>query len=366
MVPTSGSTARSASARSATATRSEPTLGIHPEPRPIVPRPSWVGGDLHAGPARHASRPAPGSGMPALAPSTQRRLAAGALALAGTLYGASTDPLDRALSTGASPSAFVAVRFAFAAFALLIFCRRPIDRPATLAMAGLGCGLTLAASYLCLARGLPGTGSTTAGVLVSAFSIWAAGLDAIRRRRRPSRMATTALVVASGGLLLLCEDGTGLAAILAASGFLAVHLLLLGAAAGRVKALHLTAVQSVVVAVVCAGPATVDGAPHMTMAHWLLAAALGICVSGGAYLLQALGQAVVPVTTAGLLLMTEPVIAVLVGWLAGERPTAHRATGIGLLTLAILLAIWAPKRANTHPFAEQSVEVTRDGAGLSW
>jgi drug/metabolite transporter (DMT)-like permease len=277
----------------------------------------------------------------------------------------STEPLDRALSTGASPSAFVAVRFAFAAFALLIFCRRPIDCPATLAMAGLGCGLALAACYLCLARGLPGTGSTTAGVLVSAFSIWAAGLDAIRRRRRPSRMTTTALVVAGGGLLLLCRDGTGLAAVLAASGFLAVHLLLLGAAAGRVNGLHLTAVQSVVVAVVCAGPAAVDGTPHMTTAHWLLAAALGVGVSGGAYLLQALGQAVVPVTTAGLLLMTEPVIAVLVGWMAGERPTAHHATGIGLLTLAILLAIWAPKRSNTRPVAEQNVEVTRDGAGVS-
>jgi drug/metabolite transporter (DMT)-like permease len=349
MVPTSGSTARSASARNATATPREPTLRTHPEPRRIAPRPDWARGDLRAGPAGRASRPAPGSGALALAPSTQRRLAACALALAGTLYGASTEPLDRALSTGASPSAFVAVRFAFAAFALLIFCRRPIDRPATLAMAGLGCGLTLAASYLCLARGLPGTGSTTAGVLVSAFSIWAAGLDAIRRRRRPSRMATTALVVAGGGLLLLCEDGTGLAAILAASGFLAVHLLLLGAAAGRVNVLHLTAVQSVVVAVVCAGPAAVDGPPHMTTAHWLLAAALGVCVSGGAYLLQALGQAVVSVTTAGLLLMTEPVIAVLVGWMAGERPTAHHATGIGLLTLAILIAIWAPKGSNTQP-----------------
>lgn len=101
----------------------------------------------------------------------------------------------------------------------------------------------------------------------------------------------------------------------------------------------------------------------MTMAHWLLAAALGICVSGGAYLLQALGQAVVPVTTAGLLLMTEPVVAVLVGWMVGERPTAPHATGIGLLSLAILLAIWAPNGRTHSPFAEQNVQVTRDGAG---
>jgi len=178
-------------------------------------------------------------------------------------------------------------------------------------------------------------------------------------------MTSAALVVAGGGLLLLCRDGTGLAAVLAASGFFAVHLLLLGAAAGRVNSVHLIAVQSVVVAVVCAGPAAVDGTPHLTVAHWLLAAVLGVCVSGGAYLLQALGQAVVPVTTAGLLLMTEPVIAVLVGWLAGERPTAHQATGIGLLTLAILLAIRAPKRSNTRPVCRTGVEVTEDGAGGS-
>src|SRR4051794_23746223 len=120
MVPTSGSTARNASARNATATPREATLRTHPAPRPVAPRPDWARGDLRAGPAGRASRPAPGSGTLALAPSTQRRLAACALALAGTLYGASTEPLDRALSTGASPSAFVAVRFAFAAIALLI------------------------------------------------------------------------------------------------------------------------------------------------------------------------------------------------------------------------------------------------------
>src|SRR3954452_12228159 len=55
------------------------------EPGPIVSRPSWVAGDLHAGPARHAL---------ALAL---------ALALAGAIYGASTEPLGRALRTRASP-----------------------------------------------------------------------------------------------------------------------------------------------------------------------------------------------------------------------------------------------------------------------
>jgi drug/metabolite transporter (DMT)-like permease len=158
-------------------------------------------------------------------------------------------------------------------------------------------------------------------------------------------------LVAGTGLLLLCRNGTGLAAIVSASAFLAVHLLLLDATARRVNAVQLTAVQSFVVAIVCAGPAALDRAPRMTVTHWLLAAALGVSVSGGAYLLQTLGQAEVPVTTAGLLLMTEPVTAMLVGWMAGERPSTHQATGIGLITLAILLAVRAPKRPRTHPGA---------------
>jgi drug/metabolite transporter (DMT)-like permease len=66
---------------------------------------------------------------------------------------------------------------------------------------------------------------------VSGFGIWAAGIDALVRRRRPSRCAVAALVVAGSGLLLLCGSGAGLGAVLAASVFLAVYLLLLAAAA---------------------------------------------------------------------------------------------------------------------------------------
>jgi drug/metabolite transporter (DMT)-like permease len=271
-------------------------------------------------------------------------LGAGALALAGTLYGASTEPLAWVLSSGVDAEAFLSLRFAFAAVALLLFCRRPVADPVALLKAGVGCGLALAGSYLCLVHGLPDTGSTTAGVLVSAFGIWAAGIDALVRRRRPGRSAVAALVVAGSGLLLLCGSGAGLGAVFAASVFLAVHLLLLAAAAPTVDVLQLTAVQSLVVALVCAGPAVSAGPIRMDATGWLLTAALGIGVSGGAYLLQAIGQSVVPAATAGLLLMTEPVSAVLVGWLAGDRPGLVPTAGLGLIVLALLVALRAPRR----------------------
>lgn len=266
-------------------------------------------------------------------------LGACALALAGILYGASTEPLAWVLSSGVDAETFLSLRFAFATVALLPFCRRPVIDPVALLKAGVGCGLALAGSYLCLVHGLPVTGSTTAGVLVSGFGIWAAGIDALIRRRRPSRSAAAALVVASSGLLLLCGSGAGLGAVLAASVLLAVHLLLLAAAAPTVDVLQLTAIQSLVVALVYAGAAVSAGTVGMDATDWLLTGALGIGVSGGAYLLQAIGQSVVPASTAGLLLMTEPLSAVLVGWAAGERPSPAPTAGLALIVLALLLTL---------------------------
>ena len=68
-------------------------------------------------------------------------LGACALALAGTLYGASTEPLAWVLSSGVDAEAFLSLRFAFAAVALLLFCRRPVADPVALLKAGVGCGL---------------------------------------------------------------------------------------------------------------------------------------------------------------------------------------------------------------------------------
>src|SRR4051812_20470446 len=106
MVLTKYSTVYSASTREAAITPGEPGLRPQGESGPIAPRPNpWAPrGDRDAGPARRA-RPAPGSGPPAPAPSTRHRLAACALLSAGALYGASTEPLAGALSTGVSPSA---------------------------------------------------------------------------------------------------------------------------------------------------------------------------------------------------------------------------------------------------------------------
>jgi drug/metabolite transporter (DMT)-like permease len=266
------------------------------------------------------------------------------------------------MSGGVDAEAFLSIRFAFAAAALLLFCRGPVADPVALLKAGVGCGLALAGSYLCLVHGLPATGGTTAGVLVSGFGIWATGIDALVRRRRPSRRTVAAIVVAGTGLLLLCGSGAGLAAVLAASVLLAVHLLLLASAAAHVDALHLIALQSVVVALVCAGPGMAAGTSGMDTADWLLAAALGIGVSGGAYLLQALGQSVVPATTAGLLLMTEPLSVVLVGWTVGDRPGPVGGVGLGLIVVAILLAVRTP--ADPVPDGDASARPAPSGRRL--
>src|SRR3954464_5866661 len=99
-------------------------------------------------------------------PTPRRRvLGACALAPAGILYGASTEPLAWVMSGGVDAEGFLSIRFAFAAGALLLFCRGPVADPVALLKAG----------------------------------------------------STRSCAGAGAGLLLLCGSGAGLAAVLAAS-----------------------------------------------------------------------------------------------------------------------------------------------------
>ena len=45
--------------------------------------------------------------------------------------------------------------------------------------------------------------------------------------------------------------------------------------------------------------------------------------------------------------MTEPLSAVLVGWVAGDRPDLVSAAGLGLIVLALLLAVRTPQEETT-------------------
>src|ERR1044072_4828369 len=74
-------------------------------------------------------------------PTPRRRVrGACAVALAGILYGASTEPLAWVLSGAVDAEAFLSIRFAFAAAALLLFCRRPVAAPAAPLQRGGGFG----------------------------------------------------------------------------------------------------------------------------------------------------------------------------------------------------------------------------------
>jgi hypothetical protein len=47
--------------------------------------------------------------------------------------------------------------------------------------------------------------------------------------------------------------------------------------------------------------------------------------------------------------MTEPLSAFLVGWVAGDRPGPVRAAGLGLIVLALLVALRSPADAAAQP-----------------
>ena len=199
-------------------------------------------------------------------------LGACALALAGTLYGASTEPLAWVLSSGVDAEAFLSLRFAFAAVALLLFCRRPVTDPVALLKAGVGCGLALASSYLCLVHGPPATGSTTAGVLVSGFGIWAAGIDALScaAAGRVAAPWPRSSLPAAG---CCCSPAAALGSA-RSSGPACSSPCTCSCSRPPLRpsrsSLQLTAVQSLVVALVYAGPRRV-GRHGRDGCHWLAA-----------------------------------------------------------------------------------------------
>ena len=104
-------------------------------------------------------------------------LGACALALAGTLYGASTAPLAWVLRSGVDAEAFLSLRFAFAAVVLLLFCRRPVADPVALLKAGVGCGLALAGSMD--ATGWLPTAALGIGVSGGAYLLQAIGQSVV-------------------------------------------------------------------------------------------------------------------------------------------------------------------------------------------
>ncbi|MFF8972792.1 DMT family transporter [Streptomyces sp. NPDC014995] len=236
-----------------------------------------------------------------------------------------------------------------------LFTRDEIGRGALL-------GLTQAAVLALETYGVTQTSAANAGLIISLTLVLTPLLDRVGRRGGVAGRFFLAAGLCVGGVCLLMSGqglrvpGTGDLLMLAAAVVRAGHVVLVGriATGPTLRPLHLTAVQSVVGAVVFLPPAA-GGLPVLARADamtWAQLFYLALFCGLFAFLAQTWAVQRTSATRASLLLGTEPVWALLVGiGFGGEHLTALSALGAALIV--------------TGTYWGQSIERAHRGRGAS-
>jgi drug/metabolite transporter (DMT)-like permease len=262
-----------------------------------------------------------------------------AVVLAALCFG-STFPVTKEALGEIGPYAVVGIRFLLGGLVLLPFARRQPGSGRTEAVAVAWCSLALLSGYLLLTIGLQRTTSTAAAFICYLLVVIVPLLSALLLRRVPSPPVLIGVALATAGLFLLAGDGlrlgTGELLVLGCAVAFAVHILLLDHWAGQVHYLRLAAFQLVVVGALALVPAAVRGELHGLRRGSLAACAFLAAAGVGGLVLQIVGQRSVGPTRTSLLLMIEPVLAALGGYLIGERIAPIGFLGAALILIGIL------------------------------
>jgi len=277
-----------------------------------------------------------------------RALGAGALALAGFLFGSTFLVVQDAIEQ-AEVLPFLAVRFLIAAAVLAPLAFR---RPATPGVArhGIVAGLCLLAGFVLQTVGLRDTTAAASAFITYLLVVLVPLIVAIRTRRPPRPNVVVGVVLAVAGLYALA-GGTGgfgrgeVLTLLCALGF-ALHLLVVGEVAGRHDPFRLTFWQVATVGVLCLVPGAFAGSgPHAGYGFgadvWLAAAFCGVGATAIAFWCMSWGQRVVLETQAAIILLLEPVSAAVLGALTGDALGPRGAVGAVLILAAVIAAeLW--------------------------
>jgi len=207
------------------------------------------------------------------------------------------------------------------------------------------CTVPLLLGYVALTVGLERTSSTTAAFLSYLLVVIVPVLSALVLRRLPSKGVAIGIVLSVAGLERLtggggASFGAGEALCLLAAFLFAVHVLVLGdiASTTDIDPLRLSSFQLIGVGALATPVAVVaDGIPA-GFGWWtsaLACAAVGVV----ALTLQTIGQREIGPSRTALILMVDPVVAAIGGyvWL-GERVGWRGAFGAALILAGIATA----------------------------
>lgn len=236
--------------------------------------------------------------------------------------------------------------------------RKPVTKSEkkTLLLAGVSCGVILAASSLVQQLGLYyGTTAGKAGFLTACYILIVPVLGLFLKKKCGINV-WIGVILALVGLYLLCMndsfslDFSDTLVLLCAFSF-SFHILIIDHFSPLVDGVRMSCIQFFVAGIVCAIPmffvemghsvtGIVNWAPALaSWDAWLPILYAGVMSCGIAYTLQIVGQEGLNPTTASLLMSLESVFSVLAGWMIlGEKMSAKELVGCGLLFIAIILA----------------------------
>jgi drug/metabolite transporter (DMT)-like permease len=278
------------------------------------------------------------------------RIAALALLAVAAAWG-STFFLTKDLLTRMDVADYLALRFAIASVALILVHPPAIGRLSRLDRGrGIALGITYGIAQLLQTEGLRHTSASISGFVTGMYVVFTPLLAAVILRHRIGRWAWVAVVLATTGLGVLSlrgfSLGTGELLTLASAGLYALHIIGLGAWSTPGNAFGLSALQMLVITVVC-GVGAIPGGFTLPSGGGDWAAVLYMALVAGAFALivQTWAQAHLTPTRAAIAMTMEPVFASAFAVLFGTDSLSGRMViGGALVMTAMYLVELAPRR----------------------
>lgn len=284
-----------------------------------------------------------------MAPDCARLWATAALVGLTAIWG-STFFLIRDLVQRVAPADFLAVRFALAAVLLLALAWRQVRAlPRRVLWLGAGLGALYGAAQILQTIGLVSTDASLSGFVTGTYVVLTPLLAAVVLRERLTPLTWVAVFLATAGLGVLSLRGLaispGVLLTLAAAALYAGHIVVLGHRSRPEQALGLSAVQMVVIALMCVVVAAPGGIQlPATSAEWWTVAYMAVAASIIALLLQTWAQAHMSATRAAIIMTLEPVFAALFAvWFGGENLTVRMWVGGAMVLAAMYLVELVPR-----------------------
>jgi len=287
--------------------------------------------------------------------SARRQLLADGALVAVTFIWGSTFVLVKDLIGQVPPMFMLTIRFAIAAFALMLmvtFARRWAGFSMRELGWGVDLGIAIGLGYAFQTVGLQYTTASNAGFITGLQVVIAPVLGIMLMRQMPSRWALLGIVMATLGLGMLSlriDEGIKLnpgdTIVLACAIAFGVQIAMLGHVARRYDPLRLVLVEIVVAGIINGAGSMLLESPPAAIGPdiWVGVAFLGIMATAIGFWVQANAQAYTTVVHAALIITLEPVFAAVFGfWLQGDRLGAVALGGAALIVSGMLVAELAP------------------------